>query len=272
MSTAQAPTATIELQAGQARAVIDPAAGGRLTSLVVAGNELLTGVTDSIVPPSMRHGSFPMAPWAGRLRNGEFHLDERSFSFPANAGPHAIHGLAHDLTWSTTGTNRIGVDLAGVWDLGGQLTQAFELTDSELAITLTAMAISDRLPVTLGFHPWFRRRLGVGGDASLSFDASWQYQRDGDGLPDGTLIGPLASPWDDCFIVPAKQVAIAWPGALVLRVKSDHDHFVVFNERDDSIGVEPQTGPPNAFNLPGAQILEPGEETSITMRLQWATL
>src|SRR5487761_2545998 len=113
MSTAQASTATIELQAGQAHAVIDPAAGGRLTSLVVAGNELLTGVADSIVPPSMRSGSFPMAPWAGRLRNGEFHIDERSFSFPANAGPHAIHGLARALPWSPTGTNTVGAALGG---------------------------------------------------------------------------------------------------------------------------------------------------------------
>ena len=53
----------LELRAGRARVVIDPAGGGRIERLEVDGLALL-------VPPEVDdhgHGAFCMAPFAGRL-------------------------------------------------------------------------------------------------------------------------------------------------------------------------------------------------------------
>lgn len=272
MSTAQAGATNLELEAAGSRAVVDLEHGGRLASLVVAGYELLGGIEAADVPMAMSRGCYPMAPWAGRVRNGRFSFQGNEYQLPINLGAHALHGFGLDAAWASTSATTIELELAPRWPLAGRLTQAFELTGDELIATITATATTHAMPVTLGFHPWFRRYLADGASASLSFDADSQYLRDDDGLPDGTLVSPLPGPWDDCFIVPSRQIAIAWPGALLLRVRSDHDHFVVYDERAEALCVEPQTGPPDAYNLPGCQVLEPGQSTSLTMRLQWTKL
>ena len=59
---------TLVLEAGDARATILPGDGGRIGSLVVGDHELL--VTGD--PDRMRWGSYPMAPFAGRIRHGRF--------------------------------------------------------------------------------------------------------------------------------------------------------------------------------------------------------
>lgn len=272
MSSAHATTDTLELHSGAARAVVDVAHGGRLTSFVVAGHELLTGVSNPEMPTSLLSGSYPMAPWAGRVRDGAFDFAGATHQMPRNAGRHAIHGLAHDVAWTEEGPNRISVALGEPWPFGGRLSQEFTLTGAELVTTLTATATQHAMPVVLGFHPWFRNTLDGGSAASLSFQAQHQYRRADDGVPDGTLIDPLPDPWDDCFVIPSRQVAIAWPGVMLLRVRSDHDHFVVYNQRDDSLGVEPQTAAPDAFNSGGATVLEPGDSLTLTMTLQWELL
>ena len=75
------------LDAGSAQVVVDPE-GGRIVRLDVDGLPLL-------VPPEVdahRHGMFPMAPWAGRVRDGAFEFSGESYQLPINAAPHAIHG------------------------------------------------------------------------------------------------------------------------------------------------------------------------------------
>ena len=79
-----APTADpIVLESTTARLTIDPAAGGRLASLVVAGSELL--VTEGMGP--IMWGCYPMAPFAGRIRDGRFTFDGREHTLPREARP-----------------------------------------------------------------------------------------------------------------------------------------------------------------------------------------
>ena len=57
------------LEAAGARVVVRPEEGGRVGSVVVGGRELL--VTSD--PQGLIYwGSYPMAPWAGRIRHGRF--------------------------------------------------------------------------------------------------------------------------------------------------------------------------------------------------------
>ena len=58
----------LRLVAPGVEAVVDLEAGGRLASFVVDGRELL--VTEG--PGPIAWGSFPMVPYAGRVRNGWF--------------------------------------------------------------------------------------------------------------------------------------------------------------------------------------------------------
>jgi len=43
----------------------------------------------------MTSGWHPIAPWAGRLRQGRRHLDGRTHPLPIDAEPHAIHGTVY---------------------------------------------------------------------------------------------------------------------------------------------------------------------------------
>jgi aldose 1-epimerase len=53
------------LQSARASALLDAKAGGRLTSLIVEGQEVLAGVPRPPDAPDWYRGSFPLAPWAG---------------------------------------------------------------------------------------------------------------------------------------------------------------------------------------------------------------
>ena len=46
-----------------------------------------------------------------------------------------------------------------------------------------------------------------------------------------------------------------WPGALQVDIANDADWYVVFDELPAAACIEPQSGPPNAFNDPLGQAL-----------------
>ncbi len=85
------------LSSQRARALVNPDDGGRLVSLVLDGIELLGSaeVADGL-PVGWFQGSFPMAPYAGRTKNGRFRFDGATYTVPSNAGPHAGHGLVFE--------------------------------------------------------------------------------------------------------------------------------------------------------------------------------
>ena len=68
----------IELVAGESRAVVVPEWGGRLHQLFANGEPLLVAPAsfDEYTRDPHGGGCFPMAPWAGRIRNGRFTWEE----------------------------------------------------------------------------------------------------------------------------------------------------------------------------------------------------
>lgn len=253
---------TYTLSAGGCRAVFDLAVGARLASLVVDGNELLVEADDD----PMQWGSYPMVPWAGRVRHGRFSFEGVDHQLPITLGPHAIHGTAYTSTW-TEQDGVMSLRLTEPWPFGGRVEQRAELTATSLSVSLRIDAGASAMPAMLGWHPWFRRFIG-GAEAELELDACMMYELDDEMIPTGSRIGPKPPPWDHCFELGANPV-IRWPGVIDLELRSDCRFWTVYTEPEHALCVEPQTSIPNSFNR-RPDVLAPGESLSARFDLAWA--
>jgi hypothetical protein len=103
------------------------------------------------------------------------------------------------------------------------------------------------------------------------------YVRGSDGLPTGAVRPPTPRPWDDAFTDVVLPPRLTWSGVLALDLRSTAPFWVVFDERDDAICVEPQTAPPDAFNLAAAVGVDPplaalDRPAGVAMAWRWTTL
>jgi aldose 1-epimerase len=249
--------------------VLDPRDGGRITSLEVAGAELLGGVGTGVI----EHGSFLMAPWAGRIRDGVLHVDGVSHQLPTvRTHPHAGHGLVMDRPWEVLGASaahlRITCDLDSRWPFPGHVVQEFRLEGGHLDQQVEVHAGQAPFPATVGWHPWFRRALASGEVAELAFEAQGMLLRDVAGIPSGDVVAVPPGPWDDCFVGVRWPMTITWPGMVRLRISSDTAFAVVYDECADVFCVEPQSGPPDGPNT-SPRMVRPGDPLVASTRWSW---
>lgn len=270
------PAAELHLDAPGAHAVVDLVRGGRLASLVIDGRELL--VTDGV--GRMAWGSFPMAPFAGRVRDGRFTFRDKSYQLPIELPPHAIHGTVMDRSWHRLEPRTIGTELGPDWPFAGRAVQHFELGEGRLDVRLELHA-DEPMPASMGWHPWFRRQL-AGSDRAdgatsptppveLDLAAGSMYVRDAAGITTLDRTPPVPGPWDDCFTDLRRPPVLRWPGFLELTIESDCRDWVVYTVPTEALCVEPQTAPPDALNLEPA-IVEPGRPLVATMTWRWRSL
>jgi len=244
------------LIAGPATVRVDRAHGARLSSLVVHGHELLVqpepGSRDEPADPLL-WGCYPMAPFAGRVRGGRFSWGRQLHELVANHAGHAMHGTVFDRRWMLELADvdylRLRTDLQPGWPFPGWAVHEVALTPHRLELRLEVHSSGPTFPATIGWHPWFRRRIDVGGALEVALDARRYYPRGNDGLPLGHLEPPPANgPWDDCFTAVTWPVRLTWPGALDVALAATCDHVVLYDQPRHAICVEPQTGPPDALN------------------------
>lgn len=262
---------TLVLEAGGARLTVRPGDGGRIGSLVVDGQEVI--VTEGFGP--IRWGSYPMVPFAGRIRDGRFSFAGREVRMPLNLPPHAIHGTVFERAWRVVRPDTLAIDLGPTWPFAGRVEQRFSLRPDGLAVALTLEA-DEPMPGAVGWHPWFRRVLEgtsarprpASPPIELRFEADRMYVRGPDGLPTGELTEPGPRPWDDCFTGLRSTPMVRWPGTLALEIRSSCDHWVVYDESADGVCVEPQTAPPDFPNIAPATV-RPGEPLTATMEWHW---
>lgn len=252
----------IELHAGDVTATISPSDGGRVASLTVGATDLLVRGS-SADHPSM-WGSFPMAPYAGRVRDAGFVWEGRTVRLAPTAPPHAIHGTAFTTAWDILddGLDHVELSCPLTWPLGGTAHQHLQLTPHALVCVLSVVAGDRPMPAVIGWHPWFVRPPRD----RIRFRA--MYERGPDHLPVGGLVAPSPRPWDDCFVEPLEPLVLDH-GPVVVTVSSDADHWVVYDEPAHAICIEPQSGPPDAFHIGGAAVLGPGELLQRTMTISW---
>jgi aldose 1-epimerase len=209
-----------------------------------------------------------MAPYAGRVRHGTFRFRGREHELPLRMPPHAIHGTTLDRPWQDEGDGTLSIDLGPDWPFPGRSVQRFALDPAGLDVELSVHAIDAPFPASLGLHPWWARKLDRGGPLELDFEARRMWARDDEGISTGELVAPPPRPWDDCFSDLVSPPRLRWPGALTLELTSDTDHWVVYDEPEDAICVEPMTGPPDALNI-APRIVEPGDPLVLRARFAW---
>lgn len=267
----------MRLESGPAALTVDLAIGGRIASLTIDGREVL--VTTGWGP--FAWGSFPMIPFAGRLRDGAFTFRDRAHALPLNDPPNAIHGLLAERPWSPApgdGPNAIACDLAPPWPFRGRAVQSFALADDRLTVEM-ALEAAEPQPAVIGWHPWFRRRLepATGADAGgraehggavVEIEPGRMYRRGPDRLPTGALVPPGSHPWDDCVVDLARPPVVRWPGALAIEISGTASHWVVYEESPDGVCVEPQTGPPDGLTIE-PRVVEPGAPLRLAMTWRW---
>ncbi len=266
----------LRLAAPGVEAVIDLDAGGRVASFVVDGRELL--VTEGFGP--IAWGSFPMVPFAGRVREGRFTFRGRRYDLPITMPPHAIHGTVLDRRWESIGDRTISTELGPSWPFAGRAVQRFGIEAGRFTCRLELHA-DEPMPASIGWHPWFRRRLAPPaggppgpepGTLELDLDAGAMLRRDATGIATGELIvPPPPGPWDDCLTDVRRPPVLRWAGFLELTIRSDCPDWVVYTVPADALCVEPQTAPPDALNT-GPAIVEPGRPLIAEMAWTWRSL
>jgi aldose 1-epimerase len=263
-----APGPLIRIGHGALAVEIAPQAGGRIARVAFDGVEWLVGHNAGNAA-AIAWGSFPMLPWAGRVRHGRFDFRGEPQRLPVNLGAHAIHGVALDLPWQVEehAPARVALSLRlpqdERWPFGGTARQLVEADERRLQLTLTLSAGERAMPATIGWHPWFPK------PDALDFRPGHYYPRDAEGIARLPLAGPPPGPWDDCFV--NREPVLLRRGGQCLRLASDCDHWVVYDEPAHATCVEPQSGPPDAFNLGRARELEPGESFSVRFLWEWVS-
>jgi aldose 1-epimerase len=241
------PRQLTRLACGPLQVDIAADAGGRIARISREGMDWLVGYDDANAA-MIAWGCYPMLPWAGRIRRGRFVFEGRSYQLPANLEGHAIHGVAFALPWQVTEYDAHRIELLlqlprdERWPFGGVAVHRIELTDDAVRCRLSLQGGDKAMPrPVLGWHPWFLK------PDRLEFHPQALYPRDDEGIAVTPTIEPVQGPWDDCFINHA-PVLIHRNGRRV-RLTSDCSQWVVYDQTAHATCVEPQTGPPDAFNL-----------------------
>ena len=242
------------------RVEVAPDEGGRVAQITVDDVALLIGHAEAHEPTPLAWGSYPMVPWAGRIRNGRFTFDGEEYALPVNFGAHAIHGVGFGMPWAMTthAPDLVELELAmpsdARWPFGGIARQRIGVDDTAVRCELSAHAGERAMPVSLGWHPWFRK------PARFDFRPRAMYRRDDEHIAVNELVPVPDGPWDDCF-VNEEPVDLTIAG-VDLRLESDCRDWVVYDMPAHATCVEPQSAPPDAFNLRPVRI-EPGERLTV---------
>ncbi|HZB42047.1 MAG TPA: hypothetical protein VE487_13835 [Ilumatobacter sp.] len=250
---------------GAVQVEVAPDQGGRIAQITVDGVALLVGHADAHEPSPLAWGSYPMVPWAGRIRRGRFRFDGDDYELPVNFGAHAIHGVGFGMQWTVTrhDSDSIELELAMPtdrrWPFGGVARQRVRVDGAAVRCELSARAVERAMPVSLGWHPWFRK------PAQLDFRPRAMYRRDDEHIAVNELVTVPEGPWDDCF-VNEPPVAVRIGGVDVL-LESDCRDWVVYDMPAHATCIEPQSAPPDAFNLRPNRI-EPGEALTVWFEIR----
>lgn len=257
---------TVRLEDGTTTLVLDLEHGGRVASLEVDGCALLVEHAHD----ALDWGCYVMAPYAGRVRDGRVTFDGRSHQLPRRGGPHALHGTVLDVAWERVGDTRLRAALGPAWPWPGVVEQDVRLDPDGVTFHLTVRALDGPMPATAGWHPWFRRRVGRGGELELDVRPVAAWELDPELLPTGRLVAPPPPPWDTPFDGLHAPPRLTWPGALALELTSSCTTWVVYSQPEHAVCVEPQTARPDAL-ASDEVVVTPDEPLHAWMRWSWSS-
>jgi aldose 1-epimerase len=270
------PAELITLEVAGQRLALDPRLGGRAVSWQVAGIELLH--RRGVHP--VEHGMYAMAPWAGRIRGNAVDTVHGQAVMPITYEPWALHGTvlgrpAQVEEYHATDSSAmavLGSDRHPEWPWPMAVRMHWILEQDRLSTRIVVEALGEPFPAVVGWHPWFRRSID-GVPASWSLHAAGMLTRDASALPVAFADQVSLGPHDDAFLVPSASAQISWPGVLSLDIAASDPWFVVFDELDEAMCLEPQSGPPDGLvdhPWAPARLVTPGHplEHSVTWSIR----
>ncbi len=245
-----------------------------------------------------------LLPWPNRLRDGRYDFggssQQQALTEPSRG--HAIHGLTRYATWSVDQVAEDHCRLSYLlhpqpgYDFTLALAAEFRVGPEGLTVTITAENQGrEVLPYAAGAHPYLRLDDRGVDPWLLRVPARVTMEADDRAIPTGRLLPVAGTDFDftsqrpigaveldTCFTeLERGSDGLAWmeldspDGQRRLRVwlTPDHPYLMLFTgdslapeERRRSLGVEPMTAAPNAFqNLLGLRTIEPGE----SVRTSW---
>ena len=290
----------VELTAGDARLVVVTMGGGA-RELVAGDRPVLAGFAADEVPPGA--AGQPLIPWPNRLADGRYAFDGHDYQVPLTEPDkhNALHGFARWMTWRVERHEQsratLGLEMfprAG-YPFALRIEVDYALTGDSVSVATTAFnAGGSSLPYANGFHPYITVGSPID-ECTLQLPAATFYETDERQIPTGRR-GVEGTPFDfrTPRVIGPSRVDTAFTDltrdadgrARVRLVSRDGEHQVtawldetypyvmVFTgdtlpdtaRRRRSLGVEPMTAAPNAFQSgDGLRILEPGQ----SVRTEW---
>ena len=227
-----------------------------------------------------------MAPFACRLENGEFNLEEKKYSIDKYYNDkHAIHGIVYDALFSiqSSQANEQGAYVVLKYAyLGNDKGYPFKFNllikwhlqkKNKISVeTIITNCSANAIPIMDGWHPYFT--LGsLMNECSLNFKSKGKVVFNDQLLPTGQIIedptfnSPAkinATQLDHCFILdPSNHECILENDQLKLVVQAEinYPYLQLYIPPDrKSIAIENLSGAPNCFNNKmGLLVMKPHE-------------
>lgn len=239
----------------------EPDRGAHTARLTMGGHSLLA---DWDQAAEHRWGAFAMAPWTGALSQATFEFQGQVHRVDPGVRIGAHHGLVRDQTWSVDKSGMLATQLGPPWNLGGSVALASEVSADTVRLLLSVTATTQVMPASLGWHPWFKRRLPGSSDVSVRPpEETWtlapikQEQTT-------TLSRTRGVPEDACVVTPG-PIVLAWEPLGHLSIASSSEYFTIFTKHERGLCVEPVTSPPGRMD----HLLAPGETLDLGITLTW---
>ena len=244
--------------------------GAYVARLSLDGEEVVKPSNDG----SQTHGGIAvLIPYAGRIRNGRYTFEGRSFRLPVKADGHAIHGFAKDSLWKlarektgsvTLGSRLRSAEYPGVLDARIRYSVRPESFSTECSVTNVG---SRSCPFVAGFHPYFLARswrvLTTG--RTYRYTLADTYFPTGERRPFSFAEAGPGTSLDDCFRV-AGAVRLEAEGRTLVITRRRMPYIIVYNGKHAegmSVAIEPYSGLEDAYNNGiGLVVLRPGESFS----------
>jgi aldose 1-epimerase len=182
----------ILLRDGPLTVGIAPAWGGALTRFDVQRDGQLIPILRPARdlpgpgPAALGAASFPLLPYCGRLRAGQFEFEGRVYQFPLNAAPerHSSHGDGWTRPWQLTQLDRRSASMTLAADpalpMSYAATQRISVQAERVRVSLNLSNTGpERLPIGIGLHPYFAQRAL----ARLAADLPSQWRWDQEHMP-----------------------------------------------------------------------------------------
>ncbi len=218
--------------------------------------------------------SFPLLPWANRIRGATFHFADQAIHLKPRqlTGDHALHGLGWLHPWSVRSASASHVSLrlrwrgTDEWPFEFTAQQTYSLDDTGLTIEL---ALTNQgagpMPADLGHHPYFPHdRSGRGTRITAQVDGMWET--DAELLPtvwnqDHAAVQALQKEMDlrqfaldNNFTGFEGQARVVWPdgSGLTMHSTAPLRYFVVYSPHHENFFcMEPVSNCTDWLNYPG---------------------